>query len=86
MSTTLQGQRILVTQSDEFMGPAICEARAEHGAEVVASRGSLVSPGAAESLIAATGPIDILIAYLCGQAANCFVGQVFPVCGGWAIR
>lgn len=25
-------------------------------------------------------------AYLCSQAANCFVGQVFPVCGGWAAR
>jgi 2-keto-3-deoxy-L-fuconate dehydrogenase len=24
------------------------------------------------------------IAYLCSNAANCFVGQVFPVCGGWA--
>lgn len=24
------------------------------------------------------------IAYLCSDAANCFVGQVFPVCGGWA--
>lgn len=26
------------------------------------------------------------IAYLCSDAANCFVGQVFPVCGGWAMR
>ena len=25
-------------------------------------------------------------AYLCSEAANCFVGQVFPVCGGWAPR
>ena len=25
-------------------------------------------------------------AYLCSDAANCFVGQVFPVCGGWVIR
>lgn len=23
-------------------------------------------------------------AYLCSPAADCFVGQVFPVCGGWA--
>jgi 2-keto-3-deoxy-L-fuconate dehydrogenase len=22
-------------------------------------------------------------AYICSDAANCFVGQVFPVCGGW---
>ena len=25
-------------------------------------------------------------AYLCSEAANCFVGQVFPVCGGWVSR
>ena len=25
-------------------------------------------------------------AYLCGESANCFVGQVFPVCGGWVTR
>lgn len=25
-------------------------------------------------------------AYLCSEAASCFVGQVFPVCGGWVIR
>ena len=26
------------------------------------------------------------IAYLCSDAADCFVGQVFPVCGGWIPR
>jgi len=25
-------------------------------------------------------------AYLCSDAANCFVGQVFPLCGGWVAR
>lgn len=25
-------------------------------------------------------------AYLCSDAASCFVGQVFPVCGGWVVR
>lgn len=25
-------------------------------------------------------------AYLCSDSANCFVGQVFPVCGGWVMR
>jgi 2-keto-3-deoxy-L-fuconate dehydrogenase len=27
-----------------------------------------------------------LAAYLCSEAANCFVGQVFPLCGGWVQR
>jgi NAD(P)-dependent dehydrogenase (short-subunit alcohol dehydrogenase family) len=26
------------------------------------------------------------VAYLCSSAADCFAGQVFPVCGGWAAR
>ena len=26
------------------------------------------------------------VAYLCTDAANCFVGQVFPMSGGWAVR
>jgi 2-keto-3-deoxy-L-fuconate dehydrogenase len=25
-------------------------------------------------------------AYLCSELANCFVGQVFPMAGGWAVR
>jgi 2-keto-3-deoxy-L-fuconate dehydrogenase len=26
------------------------------------------------------------VAYLCSEPASCFVGQVFPVCGGWVTR
>ena len=26
------------------------------------------------------------VAYLCSDAASCFVGQVFPIAGGWAVR
>ena len=28
----------------------------------------------------------LFAAYLCSSAADCFVGQVFPVCGGWVAR
>ncbi len=28
----------------------------------------------------------LFAAYLCSCAADCFVGQVFPVCGGWVTR
>ena len=28
----------------------------------------------------------LFAAYLCSAAADCFVGQVFPVSGGWASR
>ena len=28
----------------------------------------------------------LFAAYLCSEAAGCFVGQVFPICGGWVAR
>ena len=28
----------------------------------------------------------LFAAYLCSDAANFFVGQVFPVSGGWAVK
>jgi 2-keto-3-deoxy-L-fuconate dehydrogenase len=28
----------------------------------------------------------LFAAYLCSDAADCFVGQVFPICGGWVGR
>jgi 2-keto-3-deoxy-L-fuconate dehydrogenase len=28
----------------------------------------------------------LFAAYLCSSAADCFVGQAFPVCGGWVAR
>ena len=28
----------------------------------------------------------LFAAFLCSDAADCFVGQVFPVCGGWVTR
>ena len=76
MSATLQGKRILVTQSDEFMGPMICEVLAEQGAEVIASTTSFSSRGAAEDLIASSGPLDILIANLAYPAPSTPAPQV----------
>ena len=64
MQHALTGKRILVTQSTEFMGPALCDAFAEQGADVVASRESLVDPGAPESVVRAAGRIDVLVANL----------------------
>ncbi len=28
----------------------------------------------------------LFAAYLCSSAADCFVGQIFPMCGGWVAR
>lgn len=36
--------------------------------------------------LVAAGEDALFAAYLCSEAADCFVGQVFPVSGGWAVR
>jgi 2-keto-3-deoxy-L-fuconate dehydrogenase len=64
MDGRLAGKRILVTQADAFMGPALCAAFAAHGAEVVEGRGALDAPGAAEALVAGALPVDVLVANL----------------------
>ena len=60
----LQGRRILVTHSDDFMGPVLCEVLAEHGATLLADRQALLDPAQPAALVAAAGRVDILIANL----------------------
>ncbi len=60
---SLHGKRVLVTQADAFMGPALCEALARHGATVIASVEAL-SPQATASIVADAGRIDVLVANL----------------------
>ena len=72
MHHTLNGTRVLITQADEFMGPALCEVFAEQGAEVVASTADLAPPEAAAQVVAQAvkdaGPIDVLVANLAYRA------------------
>lgn len=68
MPPPLHGKRILVTQSDAFMGPVLCEVLAEQGATVVASAADLQVPDAAAQVVQAAGPIDVLVANLAWTA------------------
>lgn len=61
---SLTGKRVLLTQADAFMGPALREVFAEAGAEVMADTGDLTAPGAADALVAAAGRVDVLLANL----------------------
>ena len=72
----LQGKRILVTQSTEFMGPTLCEILAAHGANVIASAAPLAPPDAAEAVIAAAGEIDVLVANLALPAPSTPAAEV----------
>lgn len=64
MGERLAGKRVLLTQADDYMGPATIEVFREEGAEVIADSRDLTQPGACEALVAESGEVDILIANL----------------------
>lgn len=70
MQHVLAGQRVLITQSTEFMGPVLCEVFAEQGAEVIASSESLSPPEAAQRVVQAAGRFDVLVANLAYPAPS----------------
>lgn len=64
----LKGKRVLVTQADDYMGPATLEVFAEHGAELIADNRDLTETGAVEVLVKEAGVIDVLVANLAAPA------------------
>ena len=66
MATTqrLAGKRVVITQADDYMGPATAAVFAEEGAVVNADTRDLTKPGACEALVADAGHVDVLIANL----------------------
>ena len=68
MSQRLAGKRILVTQAEEYMGPAIIDMFLEHGAEVIGDTSDLTIPSTAAEIIDQHGEIDVLIANLAANA------------------
>ena len=68
MAARLAGKRILMTQAEDFMGPAFSEAFREEGAEVIEDTSDLRETGAADRLVAAAGEIDVLVANLAAPA------------------
>ena len=64
MAGRLEGLRAVVTEADDFMGPAVVDLFREEGATVLADRGDLTDLPAANTLIASAGRVDILIVNL----------------------
>ncbi|AXQ30066.1 SDR family oxidoreductase [Solimonas sp. K1W22B-7] len=60
----LSGKRVVITQADVFMGPALCEVFAEQGAQVIADRRAPDEPGGAAAMLAEAGEIDVLVVNL----------------------
>jgi 2-keto-3-deoxy-L-fuconate dehydrogenase len=64
MTSRLEDRRVLLTQCDDYMGPAIAALFAAEGAVVLADSSDLRVAGACERVVAQAGSIDILIANL----------------------
>ena len=60
----LDGKRVLLTQANDFMGPALRQVFSELGAEVIAYDGTLDHPARPDALIKETGRVDVLLANL----------------------
>ncbi|MEY4751341.1 MAG: hypothetical protein RIQ60_3555 [Pseudomonadota bacterium] len=64
-STRLDGQRVLLTQCNDFMGPALAEVFTRQGAEVIADPRALADdPGLPAAMVAAAGRVDVLLLHL----------------------
>ena len=64
----LADKRVVITQADDYMGPATAALFAEEGAHVICDTRNLTEAGACESLIEEAGHVDILIANLALQS------------------
>jgi len=72
----LAGRRVLVTQSGEFMGPALARVFGALGAEVLEDARPLAHPAAAAQVVGDAGAIDVLIAHLAVPAPTTAVADV----------
>ena len=64
MDKQLNGKRVLVTQAEDYMGPATIELFQKEGASIIADNSDLTQEGRCEELISESGRIDILVANL----------------------
>jgi 2-keto-3-deoxy-L-fuconate dehydrogenase len=60
----LAGKRVLITQSRDFMGPALVKRFSAHQAQVLADDGDLRDRDAPAELVRRSGRIDVLVANL----------------------
>jgi 2-keto-3-deoxy-L-fuconate dehydrogenase len=72
----LQGLKILVTQADVFMGPALCQTLSAHGAEVLADTRDLTAVDAPLHMVQQHGPVDVLLVNLAVPAPSTLVAEV----------
>ncbi|MEM7003114.1 MAG: SDR family oxidoreductase [Pseudomonadota bacterium] len=67
MAQRLAGKRVLLTQANDYMGPATEALFSAEGALVKADSSDLTQAGRCEALVAESGQIDILVANLASK-------------------
>lgn len=72
----ISDKRILITQADEFMGPAICELLKQKGAQIIEGKGSLRELDSSADLISNAGSFDVLIINLAIKAPSLAIGEI----------
>ena len=72
----LDGLRLLVTQSQDFMGPVLCDVLAECGGTVIADPRPLTDAGTITDMVASAGRVDVLVANLAVPAPSTPAAQV----------
>jgi NAD(P)-dependent dehydrogenase (short-subunit alcohol dehydrogenase family) len=76
-STRLDGKRVLLTQSNDFMGPALAEVFRELGAEVIADPRALnQDPHLPMAIVRAAGRVDVLLLHLAVPAPSTPAGEI----------
>ncbi len=75
-SINLNNKKIVVTQANRFMGPALCEVLLNCGAQVIADESALDTADSVQQFIDSTGQIDVLIANLAIAAPQTKVAEV----------
>ena len=77
ISTTLDGKRVLITQSTDFMGPALIEVFKDCGAEVIADAQALDrDPALPAAIVRGAGRVDVLVVHLALPAPSTPVGEI----------
>lgn len=77
ISTRLDGKRVLLTQSNDFMGPALAEVFTDSGAEVISDPRALdQDPKLPEAIIRTVGRVDVLLVHLAVPAPASPAGDI----------
>ena len=80
LSTRLDGKRVLLTQSREFMGPALLETFQALGAQVIADERPLdQDPLLPQEIVQAAGQVDVLLLHLALPAPSTPAGEIDDV-------